>query len=171
MELEAVLRERFSVRKYQDIPVEEEKLNQILEAGILAPTGKNNQPQRIYVLKSPEALKRIRSITSCAFDAPVVLLIACDETAQWNNPLEEGIVSGQQDVSIVATYMMLEAWNLGIGSCWVNYFPNTEVAKAFGLPEHEKPMLLLTLGYASDTAKPALMHFESKSREELIRVL
>ena len=64
-------KERFSVRRFDARPVEQEKLDRILEAGNVAPTGCNNQPQRVYVLKSAEALAKIRSLTRCAFDAPV----------------------------------------------------------------------------------------------------
>lgn len=51
---------RYSVRKYSDKPIEKEKLDLILEAGRIAPTGHNNQPYRVYVLKSPEALEKVR---------------------------------------------------------------------------------------------------------------
>ena len=162
---------RYSVRKYQQRPIEEEKLRQILEAGMVAPTGVNAQPQRIYVLKSEEALTKIRGLTRCAFDAPVVLLVACNQDEQWHSPLEEGVTSGQQDVSIVATHMMLQAWELGIGSCWVDYFPNTETERAFGLPENERAILLLPLGYAAAESHPSHKHFESRAMDELVKEL
>ena len=53
---------------------------------------------------------------------------------------------------------MLEAWNLGIGSCWVNRFGNTEVEKLFNLPENERTVLLMPLGYPSDKAVPGPKH-------------
>ena len=168
MEFEQVIRERCSVRDYSPRPIEAEKLARILEAGNLAPTAKNSQPQRIYVLKSGEALSRVRALTRCAFNAPVVLLIAYDENEQWRNPLEEGPVSGQQDASIVATHIMLEAWNLGIGSCWVNFFPNSEAAKAFGLPENIRPVLLLPLGYPAEGTAPSPRHSERKPLGETV---
>ena len=76
MELQKVLKERYSVRIYDSRPIEDEKLTRILEAGNAAPTAKNQQPQRIYVLKSEEAIQKIRAITRCAFNAPVVLIFA-----------------------------------------------------------------------------------------------
>ena len=72
---------RYSVRKYADRPVEQDKLDKILAAGANAPTAKNQQPQRIYVLQSAEAIEKIRGITRCAFDAPVVLLVCGDREA------------------------------------------------------------------------------------------
>ena len=171
MEFTDVIRERFSVRAYADKPIEPEKLAAILEAGRIAPTASNKQPQRIYVIQSSEGLEKIRGITRCAFNAPVVLLFAVDEEAQWKSPLEPGFTSGHQDVSIVATHMMLAAWDLGIGSCWVNFFPNTETAKTFGLPETEKAVLLLPIGYPAPEAKPAPMHSVKKDMDQLVKYL
>lgn len=171
MDFEKLIRERFSVRSFQDTPIEEEKLQKILEAGRLAPTGHNYQPQRIYALRSPEALAKIRSITRCAFNAPVVLLFACDVDRQWNNPLEEGVSCGIQDVSIVATHMMLAAWDQGIGSCWVCRFPNSQAEEAFALPENEKAVLLMPMGYAAEGAVPGPLHGQSRPLSELVTEL
>lgn len=71
--------ERYSVRKFSDKTVEDEKLEKILQAGRLAPTAKNSQSQRIFVLKSPEALKKINEATPMAFNAPVVLMVCYDQ--------------------------------------------------------------------------------------------
>ncbi|MBR3179315.1 MAG: nitroreductase family protein [Clostridia bacterium] len=171
MELQKVLKERYSVRIYDSRPIEDEKLTRILEAGNAAPTAKNQQPQRIYVLKSEEAIQKIRAITRCAFNAPVVLIFAYDAEAQWRNPFEQEIVSGQQDVSIVATQVMLAAWDEGIGSCWVNYFPNSEVEKAFELPENEKVVLLMPMGYPAPEAGVSPNHGKRKPLEDTVKTL
>ena len=160
-------KERYSVRKYKDTPIEDDKLDQIIEAGIVAPTAHNEQPWRCYVLKSPEALKKINDLTTCAFHAPVVLMFTYNKDEQWKNPLEEGVTAGQEDVSIVATHMMLEAWELGIGSCWVNYFPNTKTEEAFNIPDNERVVLLMPMGYAAEGSHPSHYH----SRDELVKEL
>lgn len=171
MEFSKVIKERYSVRKYKPDMIWDDELNKILEAGMIAPTGCNYQPQRIYVIKSDEAIAKIRSLTRCAFDAPVVLLFALDETADWKSPLEAGCRAGIQDISIVADHMMLAAWEIGIGSCWVNYFKPSEVKAAFDLPENETPVLLMTLGYPADDSKPANLHNESKSMTDIVKIL
>ena len=102
-------KKRFSVRKFTDQPVEKEKLDKVLEAGNIAPTAKNLQPQRIYVLQSEEALKKAYALTPCCYGAKTVLLFTYDIDEEWTNPLEDMIHSGDQDVSIVATHIMLEA--------------------------------------------------------------
>lgn len=162
---------RYSVRKYSDKPIEPEKMDAILRAAQIAPTGANIQPQRIYILKSKEALEKVRALSRCAFDAPVVLLIAKDTEAEWKSPLEPGFSAGEQDVSIVATHIMLEAWELGIGTCWVNFFPNTETAKAFGLPENEYPVLLMPIGYPAEDSQPGPMHEKTKAVSGFVKEL
>ena len=162
---------RYSVRKYSDKPIEKEKLDLILEAGRIAPTGHNNQPYRVYVLKSPEALEKVRGLTRCAFNAPVVLMVTVRKDEEWVNHFDHGIRAGEQDASIVATHMMLEAWELGIGSCWVNFFPVSKTADAFELPLNEVPLLLLPIGYAAEGVHPAHLHTERRSNDELVKEL
>ena len=147
-------KDRYSVRKFTDRTIEQEKLAMILEAGNVAPTAVNYQPQRIYILRSEEAIQKARELCPCTYGANTILLFAYDKNADWKNPRQEGIHSGQQDVSIVATHIMLEAWSLGIASCWVNLFSNEEVARAFALPENEEVVLLMPLGYAAEDAGP-----------------
>ena len=164
-------KERYSVRKFSDKPIEKEKLDAILEAGRIAPTGHNYQPYRVCVLQSPEALEKIRGLTRCAFNAPVVLMVTVRKDEKWVNPFEHSIRAGEQDASIVATHMMLEAWELGIGSCWVNFFPVTKTADAFQLELNEVPLLLLPIGYVAAGAKAAPQHAQRRSNDELVRVL
>ncbi|NBI17497.1 nitroreductase [Neglecta sp. X4] len=146
--------DRYSVRSYSDRPIEPEKMERILKAGQLAPTAVNFQPQKIYVLKSPEAIGKIRSLTRFAYDAPVVLLVCADKTKVWRSPSEHGYDTGEMDASIVCTHMMLEAWALGIGSVWVRGFDSRQVAKVFDLPEQVQPICLLPIGYPSDESVP-----------------
>lgn len=164
-------KERFSVRKFSDKKVEKDKLNAILEASSIAPTGANCQPQKIYVLDSPSAIEKINSLCKCIFGAQTVLMVTYDKELEWKNPLEEGVSAGIEDASIVATHMMLEAWELGIASCWVNFFSPTEVKKAFDLPEKEEIVLLLPIGYAADDATPAEMHTKSRPLGDMIVTL
>ncbi len=171
MEFSKVIKERFSVRDFKDTPIADDVLEAILEAGRIAPTAVNYQPQRVYVLKSAEAVAKIRSLTRCAFNAPVVLMVGYDKNEEWHNPLEKGVTSGEQDACIVATQMMLRAWDLGIGSCWVGYFPVTETAKAFGLPDNERLVMLLPIGYAADGAGPSPRHAQKKAPGETVRTL
>lgn len=147
-------RKRYSVRSYSDRPVEQDKIDKILQAAMIAPTAVNYQPQKIYVLKSSGALAKIRGLTQSTYDAPLVFLICTDTTRSWHSPFVKGYDSGEMDASIVCTHMMLEAEDLGLGSVWVLLFDPKEVSAAFGLPEHIKPVCLLPVGYPSEHAQP-----------------
>ncbi len=163
--------DRHSVRKYTDQKVDAKTLEQILEAGRIAPTGNNQQPQKVYVINSPEALEKINSVCQCIFGAQTVLMVTYDKDLEWKNPLEEGVAAGVQDVSIAATHMMLEAWDLGVQSCWVNFFSPTEVKKAFGLKDSEEVVMLLPIGYAAEGSKPTANHTKSRALSEIVTEL
>ncbi len=162
---------RYSVRKFLDTEVSQNLLDKIIEAGMVAPTAKNNQPQRIYVIRSEEGLAKIDTLTPCHYGAPIVFLFAYNTDEEWKNPKETGIVSGQQDVSIVATHMMLEAKDIGLDTLWIDFFPNSEAEKAFGLPPNEKAVLLMALGYASPDAEPSVNHTKKRPVSDIIRYL
>lgn len=164
-------KERFSVRSFTEKKVEQDKLDLILESARIAPTGANCQPQKIYVLNSPQAIEKINSLCKCIFGAQTVLMVAYDKNREWKNPLEEGVSAGVEDASIVGTHMMLEAWELGVSSCWVNSFSPSEVKKSFELPNNEEVVLLLPIGYAADGTKPAEMHSKSRNNEEMVITL
>ena len=163
-------KERYSVRKYADKPVEQDKLEKILAAGATAPTAKNLQPQRIYVLESPEALEKIRGITRCAFNAPVVLMVCGDKEEAWVNPFN-GRSSAEMDCSIVTTQMMLQAQELGLGTCWVCWFDTELTKKTFNIPENQEVFALLPLGYPAEVSKPSAMHDSRKALEETVVTL
>ncbi len=165
MDFLELARERYSCKKYAPTPVEKEKLDAILEAARIAPTAKNSQPQRVYVLQSEEALSKADGLTPCRYGAPVMLLIAYDRDLVFHYP--GGVYdSGAEDMGIVATHAMLAAAAEGVDSCWVNFFDPDKAAKAFGLPENEVPVLFLDLGYAAPEAGPLDNHIKRKPLEE-----
>lgn len=123
MDFFTLAKNRYSVRKFSERSVEPEKLEKVLEAARVAPTAHNYQPFRIYVLKSKDAIAKIRELTPCAFNAPIVLMVTICRDEQWVNELEKGFLSGQVDAGIIGTHLMLEAWEQGLGSCWVAHFP------------------------------------------------
>lgn len=171
MTFQKLARARYSVRSFLSTPIEEEKLALILEAGRVAPTACNNQPQKIYVAKSPEARKKLAAVCRCTFDAPVILVVCYDRTRDWKNPLLPGYESGETDAAIVCTHMMLQAADLGIGSCWVGYFNANDVARALDLPEHITVAALLPLGYASEKGTPAPLHTQYRDFPDTVTEL
>lgn len=174
MDFLTLAKERFSVRSFREQPIEQEKIDLILKAAQLAPTAVNYQPQMIYVLKSDEALKKIRSLTKSTYNAPLVFLVCADESKTWKSNMEPGYSysTGEMDASIVCTHMMFEAWELGVGSVWVRLFDSREVAKAFNLPPSIKPICLLPVGYATEECAPyAPWHDVYRPIEDFVQTL
>ena len=162
---------RYSVRSFQDRPIEEEHLNLILEAGRVAPTACNFQPQKIYVAKSAESREKLASVCRCTFGAPVILVVCYDRERDWKNKLMPGYESGETDAAIVCTHMMLQAFELGIGSCWVGYFNPQTVAETLGLPENVTVSALLPMGYPAENAEPLPLHEQVREFADTITVI
>ena len=161
-------RSRYSVRKFKPDAIEEEKLDLILEAGRVAPTACNYQPQKIYVVKSEENRQKLAEVCRFTFNAPVILVIGYDQERDWKNRLMPGYHSGETDAAIVCTHMMLEAWEEGIGSCWVGYFNTDDVSRVLGLPDNVCVTAMLPIGYPADDAEPLDLHNVYRDRDDTI---
>ena len=170
MEFIDIVKSRYSCRKFTAKPVEQEKLDIILEAGRWAPTAKNLQEQHIYVIRTEAQLAKIDALTPFRYGAPLVLAVAYDKNNVYTYPGDK-FNSGAEDATIVATHMILAAATLGIDSCWLNHYNPDLAAQAFGLPENEEIVMLMDLGYAAEDAQPAPKHFERKPIEETVTYL
>ena len=167
MEFKDVIRDRYACRKFDGRNVGKAQLDAILEAGRLAPTAKNLQGQRVYVLESDEALAKFDQATPCRYGAATVLVVAYDKDNVFTYPGGQRD-SGIEDATIVATHMMLAAKDEGVDSCWINNFDPEKMAEALRLPENEEVLMALDLGYAADGAKPAPLHTKRKELTETV---
>ena len=169
MEFLELARNRYSERSFDSKKVEEEKLYKILEAGRIAPTACNYQPQRFYVLKSEEALNKASKLTY-TYNAPVVVLVCFVKSEAWHNP-RDGFCSGDMDASIAASSMMFEAEDLGVHSIWLRGFDARTLSEVFELPENIIPVMMFAMGYPSEKAKPNAWHFRRMPMEEFVTEL
>ena len=167
MEFTEVIKNRYSCKKYSDKKVEPEKITAILEAGRLAPTAKNLQEQHIYVVQSDEMLAKIDAATPCRYNAPAVIVVAFDKNNVFTYPGGKRD-SGVEDATIVATQMILAAFNEGVDSCWLNYFDPDKLASELGLPENEEILMVMDIGYAAEGAGPLENHFKRKDLSETV---
>jgi nitroreductase len=161
---------RYSLRKFSDRPVEQEKLDQILEAGRNAPTAHNFQPQRIFVLQTPEALEKADGCMGAHFHPPVILVVAYDPETAWHRETD-GKNHGEIDAAIAATQMMLQAADLGLGTTYVGMFEPEKLLAAFPEMAGLNPIAMLPLGYPAEGAHPARLHNDRKPLEELVKYL
>jgi nitroreductase len=167
MSFQQLATDRYSVRTFKADPVSQEQIDAILQAGRIAPTACNNQPQRIKVIQNADELAKIDECTTCRFDAPLVLLICYDSSASWVRPFDKEN-SGTVDASIVTTHLTLQAAELGLGSTWVMYFDPAKIKSAFNLPENIVPVALLPIGHPAEEAKPAPLHSSKKPIESIL---
>ena len=170
MEFTEVVKGRYSCKKYSDRPLEKEKLDAILEAGRVAPTAKNLQEQKVYVVQSAEMLAKVDGVTPCRYGAPTVLIVAFDKNNVFTYPGGKRD-SGIEDATIVATHMILAAYNEGVDSCWINFLDPEKMAEVLGLPENEEVLMAMDLGYAAEGAGPLPNHSSRKDLTETVSYL
>ncbi|MBQ9756796.1 MAG: nitroreductase family protein [Clostridia bacterium] len=167
MDFEKVITERYSVRKFENKHLGQEVIDKILHAGHIAPTGCNFQPQRVLVLNNDESLAKLKNCTKCHFDAPCAMLVCYNKNETWTRSYD-GAISAPVDAGIVATHMMLEAKNLGVGSCWVMHFDPSKMRETFNIPRNIEPHALLVMGYPHESAIPLEMHSKKRPLDEVV---
>jgi len=158
-------KERYAVRKFSDRKVEAEKIEYILEAARVAPTARNFQPLRIYVMESEEAIAMANECTECIYGAQLVFAICYDKDAMAHvdgNDLNFGIM----DASIVMTHMIMAAQEQGLGTCWVGAYDDAVSREKLQLAPNMEMAGFLPVGYAE--AGPSERHGKRKPLEELI---
>lgn len=161
MEFLNLAKQRYSVRDYEKREVEEEKLQKILEAGRIAPTGANRQPQRFIVVRSEEGLSKLKGSAN-VYGAPLAIIVCADHSATWKRSYDRKDIA-DIDASIVTDHMMLEATELGLGSVWICHFNPEKLRINFNIPENIEPVNILALGYAAEEAA-------SPDRHDTLRV-
>lgn len=166
MNFDELVKVRYSVRAYQAKPVEEEKINKILEAAVLAPTAVNKQPFQIIVVhtsQNKEGLARIYH-REWFIQAPLIICV-CALPLQGFVRKSDGMNYAWVDASIVMTHIILAATEQGLGTCWIANFDAANARQVLELPDNVDPVSFTPLGYAADEAKPKVR----KAVGELVR--
>ncbi len=156
MSIFSLVKQRYSVRKYEDRPVEAEKLQQLLEAGRVAPSAHNNQPSRLLVVQGQAGLEKLRQGAN-VYGAPLAVIVAGDHKTAWVRPYDQK-KSVDIDASIVTDHIILAATELGLGTLWVCYFDPVVIRREFNIPDHLEPINIIGIGYAAGEAKSPDRH-------------
>ena len=162
--------ERWTCRKYAPTPVEQEKIDAILEAVRLAPTTKNTQGQRLWVLQSADAMERINQVTRCIYGAPVAFILGYEPSEPWVRP-DDDKHFGEIDAAISGTHLILEACDQGLGSTWIGAYDPFKLRELFPELGDCPDVALFAVGYPAEDAEPAPLHTNSKPLDELVTVL
>ena len=170
MELQAALEKRFSCREFlPDVVPTREQIDAILEAGRLAPTARNLQPQRMWVATSPEDLAKIDECTPCRYGAPVAIIIGFDtQTAMMHTQAAEPWSYGNVDSTSALVHMLLKATDLGLATCWVGMYEDAKVFELFPIPETCEIRALVMLGTPGEKGVPSSGHTERVPLEQTV---
>jgi len=159
-----IIRSRGSIRKYLPRPIPKEDLMKILEAARLAQSAANRQPWRFILVTEPSAKKDlVEAARSRIFVGEAAAVIACLANPSESvkvGPFESFLI----DLAIAIENMVLTAWDLGVGSCWIGAFDEEKVKKVLGVPADLRVVSLLTLGYLGQKPRPK----NRKSLDEII---
>ena len=164
MDVFTAISQRSSVRAYKATPVEEDKLKKILEAARLSPSASNRQEWKFIVVKDKETRKKLAKAAfgqSFIGEAPVVI-VACG--TESTSIMACGQLAHTVDVSIACAFMILQAYELGLGTCWIGAFSEDEAKKILNVPEHVRIVAMIPLGYPNQSPS-------KKSRKRLDQIV
>ena len=164
MEFSDVINERYSVRGYLDKEVEKEKLEYVLKAATIAPTGVNAQPFKVFVIDTKKYKQELSEIYGAKWfvEAPLVLAVVGIKNKAWTRPWDQKNIA-DIDATIVMDHMILAAADVGLGTCYIGAFKKYEAHKFLELDENEEVVLFTPLGYGNaeprDTPRMELDEF------------
>lgn len=169
MDFKKLITKRHSVREYKNLPVDRELIEEVLDAGRMAPSAVNYQPWEFIVIRDNEVLQKVFSCYNREWfkSAPVVIVVCGNKSKGWRRNLD-GKNHTDIDVAIATDHMTLQAAELGLGTCWVCNF-NPHLAKeVLNLPDELEPIVMLPLGYAAENDD---LSTKSKNRKPLSHIV
>jgi nitroreductase len=164
MDVFTAISQRSSVRAYKSTDVEEDKLRKILEAARLSPSASNRQDWKFIIVKNKETKKKLAKAAfgqSFIGGAPIVI-VACGTESKAI--MGCGQPTHTVDVSIACAYMILQAYELGLGTCWIGAFKEDEAKKILNIPEQVRVVAMTPLGYPNQLPS-------QKSRKSLHQIV
>jgi nitroreductase len=165
MEFSELIEKRYSVRAYRPDPVEEDKLQRVLEAACLAPTAANKQPFELIVIHTAGREAELSRIYKPGWFVQAPLIIcACGIPSRGWVRRDDGKNYTDVDVAIVMDHLILAATNAGLGTCWIAAFDPQAAREVLGLPDDVEPIIFTPLGYPADQPGP-------KRRRELSKLV
>jgi nitroreductase len=149
-----VVKKRRSIRKYQMRPVENEKLNRVLEAARLGPSAGNMQPCYFIVVTRLEAKQGLMAVYKAEWfvNAPVIIVVCANPKEAWRR--DDGEEYWKVDAAIAMQNLVLAATELGLGTCWIAIFDEKATKKALNIPKDIRVVAMTPLGYPDEQKDP-----------------
>ena len=157
MEFNTLIQNRYSCRAFSAGPVEQAKIDRILEAGRIAPTAVNKQPVHVWAITAPDTLEAIKGVTRSNYGAPLLLIVGCRPADAWVRRYD-GKNGAEVDASIVATYLMLAAENEGLATLWVGSFDPALLSGLLLGTDGYELVAMINVGYPAPGSAPSDKH-------------
>ena len=172
MDFLTLAKERYSCRKFKDQPVEQEKIDKIIEAAILAPSATNAQPVHFWLINSVDGLKKINEVTPYGFGASNIIVVGGKPAEAWIRK-SDGKNFSEVDAAIAASHIILAVHALGLRTTWVGVIDIPKIKELFPEMAEYEIVGLFPIGYADDSAagQPSKRHFMRKTRDEIVTIL
>jgi nitroreductase len=154
---------RYSCRNYDSRPIDQDKLQLVLEAGRIAPSAVNFQPWHFIVIQEKENLQKLHEVYHREWfrTASCVIIICGDHDQSWRRK-HDGKDHCDIDVAITVDHMTLQATELGLATCWICNFDPGKTKETLNLPSNLEPLVILPVGYPLD--QPDLTRHEEKRK-------
>ena len=165
----SVVKRRRMIRKYEDTQVPEEEIKKLLQYAVRAPSAGNLQPWEFIIVRDPEVRTQLAKASmnqNSVATAPVIIATCADIQRMGEKYGTRGAFYSLVDTSFASLLILLGATELGFGACFVGAYNPEEVAKIFQLPNHVRPVGLITLGYPAE--KPRKPRNKKISLDKLI---
>jgi nitroreductase len=156
MEFSDIIRSRYSCRTFKPDTIDDDVILKVLEAARVAPSAVNFQPWHFIVIKSDENKAKIHeAYPRDWFKTAPVLIVACgDHSVSWKRA--DGRDYTSVDISIAVDHLILQATELGLGTCWVCNFNLSVLRHNLSLPITIEPIVIIPMGYpiqSGDTSR------------------
>jgi nitroreductase len=165
MDFSELVMKRKSVRRYDGRPVPEQALSRCLEAARWAPSACNSQPWHFYVVTDAEKKKRlagrafsgIYKMNRFAAAAPVLIAVTRKRPRipAFLGGIYRGVDFPRMDLAIACEHLVLQAAELGLGTCWLGWFNERTVRKELAVPRSDRVEILISLGYPAPAQPPS----------------
>ncbi len=168
MNLLEIAKARYSCRNFKQKEVEKDKIIFILEAARVAPSGCDFQPRLFFVAQSAESREKIQQTYDREWfkTAPLIIVVCGDHNTSWKRNDGKDILD--IDVAIATDHLILQATELGLGTCWICNFNAKLLKENLGLPDYIEPIALVPIGYPNDSEKSDRHLLKRKSIDEIV---
>lgn len=161
MDVKQAIQQRKSIRQYKVDEVSEGLIAQILEAGRLAPTGKNTQPQKFYIVKTKEDKEKLKKNNifkqDFVYQAPLIIICCADLNAYEESYKEidksKNQLRAERDMGIVSAFMILQATELNLGSCYIGSMEKEKIKQVLNLPTDYFIPYAIVFGYSAEESQ------------------